>query len=127
MITGGRRRAGLKPPSEPWPITMREQRIQFRILYKGRSFICSRTVTGIRKLRQTVTVPGFGVEIDLAIYSQHNVHPISSMEDAAIGIATQMVARASHPRTARRRSAYAPRRSCFHGDSNRGRMRAAFR
>lgn len=98
---------------------MREKRIPFRILYKGRSFICSRTVTGIRKLRQTVTVPGFGVEIDLAIYSQHNAHPISSMENAAIGIATQLVARASHTRAARRGSARAPRCSGFHGDSNR--------
>lgn len=87
---------------------MREQRIPFRISYNGRSFICSRTVTGIRKLRQTVTVPGFGVEVDLAIYSQHNAHPISSMESAAILIATQMVARASHARVTRRRGAARP-------------------
>lgn len=84
---------------------MREQRIPFRISYNGRSFICSRTVTGTRKLRQTVAVPGFGVELDLAIYSEHNAHPISSMETAAILIATEMVVRASHTRIARRRGA----------------------
>lgn len=83
---------------------MREQRIPFRILYDGESFICSRTVTGIRKLRQTVAVPGFGVEVDLAVYSENNAHPISSMENAATLIAIRMVARVSHARVARRRA-----------------------
>lgn len=65
---------------------MREQRIPFRILYDGECFICSRTVTGVRKLRQTVAVPGFGVEVDLSVYSENNAHPISSMRDVGLEV-----------------------------------------
>lgn len=56
-------------------------------------------------MRQTVAVPGFGVEVDLSVYSENNAHPISSMESAAIVIAIQMVARGSRARVARRRAA----------------------
>ncbi len=62
----------------------------FTVQREGKTYECSRTVTGSRSLRQTVRVAGFGSKPDPAEYGNDG-HPIESMTMTARLIAHELI------------------------------------
>lgn len=62
----------------------------FSVTNNGKTYECTRTVTGANALRQTINVNGLGSKEDPASYGLKG-HPISSMESTARLIAHEII------------------------------------
>jgi hypothetical protein len=66
-------------------------KLDFVVNYIGRPYRCYREITGTRRLRQKITVDGYGSFPDPAVYASQSGHPTAAMAFAAQAIALEIL------------------------------------